>query len=95
MAIEAGGKNGIFEFDDQTKAAVDARCQLNGTKADYQPVEADAEQKFSYEIDGGFVRFGADGGVPSGSRTAQAGEKFGEHQTGPRVCRLLHRGEDE
>jgi 3-isopropylmalate/(R)-2-methylmalate dehydratase large subunit len=27
MAIEAGGKNGIFEFDDQTKEAVDYRCK--------------------------------------------------------------------
>ena len=34
MAIEAGGKNGIFEFDDQTRAAVDYRCKLNGTRAD-------------------------------------------------------------
>src|ERR1700716_1212566 len=32
MAIEAGGKNGIFEFDTQTKAFVDYRCNLNGTK---------------------------------------------------------------
>ena len=27
MAIEAGGKNGIFEFDDQTRAAVDYALQ--------------------------------------------------------------------
>ncbi len=32
MAIEAGGKNGIFEFDAQTQAFVDYRCKLNGTK---------------------------------------------------------------
>src|SRR5882724_10990139 len=32
MAIEAGGKNGIFEFDSQTQAYVDYRCKLNGTK---------------------------------------------------------------
>jgi 3-isopropylmalate/(R)-2-methylmalate dehydratase large subunit len=49
MAIEAGGKNGIFEFDAQTQAYVDYRCKLNGTKADYQPVERDKEQKFIYE----------------------------------------------
>jgi 3-isopropylmalate/(R)-2-methylmalate dehydratase large subunit len=50
MAIEAGGKNGIFEFDDQTKAAVDARCRLNGTKTAYEPVERDVLQKFVYEM---------------------------------------------
>ena len=49
MAIEAGGKNGIFEFDEKTQAFVDHRCQLNGTKADYEPVEPDSEQKFVYE----------------------------------------------
>ena len=41
MAIEAGGKNGIFEFDAQTKAFVDSRCLLNGTKSDYEPVIKD------------------------------------------------------
>ena len=50
MAIEAGGKNGIFEFDAQTKAFVDYRCKLNGTKATYDPVERDSEEKFVYEL---------------------------------------------
>src|SRR5438034_26557 len=50
MAIEAGGKNGIFEFDEQTRAFVDHRCKLNGTKANYEPVTADKEQKFVYEL---------------------------------------------
>jgi 3-isopropylmalate/(R)-2-methylmalate dehydratase large subunit len=50
MAIEAGGKNGIFEFDSQTQAAVDHRCKLNNTKAAYQPVEPDRRQKFVYEM---------------------------------------------
>ena len=49
MAIEAGGKNGIFEFDDQTRAAVDYRCKLNGTRSTYEPVERDADEKFVYE----------------------------------------------
>src|SRR6266568_3690173 len=49
MAIEAGGKNGIFEFDSQTEAFVDHRCQLNGTKREYQPVERDSDEKFVYE----------------------------------------------
>ena len=50
MAIEAGGKNAIFEFDDQTRAAVDRRCQLNGTKQTYEPVERDPNEKFVYEL---------------------------------------------
>jgi 3-isopropylmalate/(R)-2-methylmalate dehydratase large subunit len=50
MAIEAGGKNGIFEFDSRTAEYVDARVKLNGTKASYQPVEPDKDQKFIYEL---------------------------------------------
>jgi 3-isopropylmalate/(R)-2-methylmalate dehydratase large subunit len=50
MAIEAGGKNGIFEFDSKTKAYVDHRCSLNGTRADYDPVERDAEETFFSEL---------------------------------------------
>ena len=50
MAIEAGGKNGVFEFDAQTQAYVDYRCKLNGTKAAYEPVERDRKQKFVYEL---------------------------------------------
>lgn len=49
MAIEAGGKNAMFEFDAQTKAFVDYRCKLNGTRADYEPVERDHDEKFVYE----------------------------------------------
>ncbi len=50
MAIEAGGKNGIFPFDARTAEYVDARTRLNGTHASYQPVELDADQQFSYEL---------------------------------------------
>lgn len=42
MAIEAGAKNGIFPFDEKTRDFVDEACRRNGTKADYEPVEADA-----------------------------------------------------
>ena len=49
MAIEAGGKNGIFEFDEKTKALVDERCRLNGTPADYEPVERDEGESFVYD----------------------------------------------
>jgi 3-isopropylmalate/(R)-2-methylmalate dehydratase large subunit len=50
MAIEAGGKNGIFPFDARTAEYVDARTRLNGTRATYEPVEVDADQKFTREI---------------------------------------------
>jgi 3-isopropylmalate/(R)-2-methylmalate dehydratase large subunit len=50
MAIEAGGKNGIFEFDAQTQAFVDYRCKLNGTKSSYEPVEREADEKFVFEM---------------------------------------------
>ena len=49
MAIEAGGKNGIFEPDDQTFAYVNERIQANGTKANYDPIFHDADQKFIYD----------------------------------------------
>ncbi len=49
MAIEAGGKNAIFEFDAQTKAFVDHRTRLNGTKSTYEPVERDSDETFVYE----------------------------------------------
>ena len=49
MAIEAGGKNGVFEFDEKTQALVDERTKLNGTKSDYEPVTPDENQTFVYE----------------------------------------------
>ncbi|MCP5521022.1 MAG: 3-isopropylmalate dehydratase [Verrucomicrobiales bacterium] len=49
MAIEAGGKNGIFPFDARTAEYVEARTRLNGTRQAYEPVEADADQKCCYE----------------------------------------------
>jgi 3-isopropylmalate/(R)-2-methylmalate dehydratase large subunit len=50
MAIEAGGKNGIFPFDARTSEYVNARTRLNGTKASYTPVEPDKDQKFAYDL---------------------------------------------
>ncbi len=49
MAIEAGGKNGIFPADEKTFAYVDERIAANGTKADYNPVELDQDQRFAYD----------------------------------------------
>lgn len=50
MAIEAGGKNGIFPFDARTAEFVDARTRLNGTKSFYEPVEAGPDQDFCYDL---------------------------------------------
>lgn len=49
MAIEAGGKNGIFEFDSKTAEMVDYRCKLNGTRSTYEPVSKDTDEKFVYD----------------------------------------------
>ena len=49
MAIEAGGKNGIFGADQKTFDYVNPRLAANGTRADYEPVEADREQSFVYD----------------------------------------------
>ena len=49
MAIEAGGKNGIFECDEKTIAFVNEKTKLNGTKGNFTPVEADRDQTFVYD----------------------------------------------
>jgi len=49
MAIEAGGKNGIFPADQTTLDYVDERTKMNGTKAEYTAVELDCDQSFVYD----------------------------------------------
>jgi 3-isopropylmalate/(R)-2-methylmalate dehydratase large subunit len=49
MAIEAGGKNGIFEPDEKTFAYVKDRTTANGTKSSYDPLFCDKDQKFVYD----------------------------------------------
>src|SRR5579862_8711322 len=49
MAIEAGGKNGIFPADQTTFDYVNGRTKENGTKAEYSAVEVDRDQKFVYD----------------------------------------------
>jgi 3-isopropylmalate/(R)-2-methylmalate dehydratase large subunit len=49
MAIEAGGKNGIFPADEKTFAFVDAAIKANGTKSEYDPVEIDRDQKLIFD----------------------------------------------
>jgi 3-isopropylmalate/(R)-2-methylmalate dehydratase large subunit len=49
MAIEAGGKNGVFPCDQKTIDYVNERTQRNGTKSDFEPVELDADQDLVYD----------------------------------------------
>jgi 3-isopropylmalate/(R)-2-methylmalate dehydratase large subunit len=49
MAIEAGGKNGIFPADKKTFAYVDARTRENGTKSEYEPAELEKDQSFVFD----------------------------------------------
>lgn len=49
MAIEAGGKNGIFPCDQTTLDYVNERIAENGTKSTFQPVDIDADQSFVYD----------------------------------------------
>jgi 3-isopropylmalate/(R)-2-methylmalate dehydratase large subunit len=49
MAIEAGGKNGVFPCDQKTIDYVNERTAENGTKSDFEPVEVDREQSFVYD----------------------------------------------
>jgi 3-isopropylmalate/(R)-2-methylmalate dehydratase large subunit len=51
MAIEAGGKNGIFEPDEKTFDFVNHRTKLNVTKTTYEPLfcDPDGKQRFVYD----------------------------------------------
>lgn len=49
MAIEAGGKNGIFPYDETCGAYVRDRLKENGTKSTFEPVELDKEQSFVFD----------------------------------------------
>jgi 3-isopropylmalate/(R)-2-methylmalate dehydratase large subunit len=49
MAIEAGGKNGIFPADEKTFAYVNERVRENGTKSAYEAVELDTDQRFVFD----------------------------------------------
>jgi len=50
MAIEAGGKNGVFPFDDRTAEYVEAKTRLNATPTAYEPVVPDRNQRFVSEL---------------------------------------------
>lgn len=50
MAIEAGGKNGVFPFDDRTAEYVEAKTRLNATPTAYEPVVPERNQRFVSEL---------------------------------------------
>ena len=77
MAIEAGGKNGIFPADEKTFAYVNERVKGNGTKADFTPVELDADQSFVYDKVFDLSKLEPTVAMPSRSGPAQAGEGAG------------------
>jgi 3-isopropylmalate/(R)-2-methylmalate dehydratase large subunit len=49
MAVEAGGKNGIFAADDRTRAFVDRQGQVHGTQRPYEPVEPHPDARYAYD----------------------------------------------
>ena len=49
MAIEAGGKNGVFPADEKTLAFVRESCARGDTRADFEPVEPDPDARFLAE----------------------------------------------
>ncbi|CAB4243437.1 3-isopropylmalate dehydratase large subunit 1 [Methylacidimicrobium sp. AP8] len=49
MAIEAGGKNGVFPADQTTTDFVRESCTRNGTRVDFEPVELDPKARFQAE----------------------------------------------
>ena len=51
MAIEAGGKNGIFEPDQKTFDYVNDRIKANGTPSSYDPIFCDSNEQSSFVYD--------------------------------------------
>ena len=49
MAIEAGGKNGVFQYDEKCGDYVRARAKESGVKSTFEPVLVDAEQSFVFD----------------------------------------------
>ncbi len=80
MAIEAGGKNGVFEFDSRTQEYVDARTQTNGTKSQLHARRTRSRRKIRLRTRRGFEQARTDRRVPSRSRPAQKGEGHGRHR---------------
>src|SRR5246500_3749444 len=49
MAIEAGGKNGIFPADEKTSADINERVREKGQNPTSEPVELDTDQRFVFD----------------------------------------------
>ena len=73
MAIEAGGKNGIFPFDDVTKEYVEGRV-----KGDYEPVAADEDAKYSGTVEIDLSSLKPQVAFPHLPENAKAVEDIGE-----------------
>ena len=95
MAIEAGGKNGIFEFDAQTQACVDYRCKLNGTKENYEPATRDRKQKFVYELVLDLSKLEPTVACHPNPGQRKLAKEMGDLKLDRAVHRLLHGRQDE
>jgi 3-isopropylmalate/(R)-2-methylmalate dehydratase large subunit len=80
MAIEAGGKNGVFPADEKTFAYVDERTKRNGTKSDYTPVERRQGPELRLRRRGRSLQAGADRRAASRSGPSRAGQGLGNIQ---------------
>ena len=94
MAIEAGGKNGIFPADEKTFAYVDERTKRNGTKSDYTPVEVDKDQNFVYDdvVDLSKLEPTVAQHPDPGHRALA--KELRQHPARPRLHRLVHGRQD-
>ncbi len=94
MAIEAGGKNGIFPSDAKTFAYVDARARENGTKASMSPWNSIGSKPLSST---GFMIFRSWSRRWPASRSRSPGfsKVAGTCSSGSRLHRILHRRQDE
>jgi len=95
MAIEAGGKNGIFEFDSRTAEYVDARVKLNGTKPTYEPVTPDKDSKFLYELVVDLDQLEPVVACHPDPGQRKTAKEMGHIKARPRLCGFMHGRQDE
>ena len=95
MAIEAGGKNGIFPFDEKTDEYVRERVQENGTQQRLRADRTRSRPELLLRQNLRSFEARADRRLPPRSRPAQARPRDDRREAGPRLHRLLHRREDQ
>ena len=96
MAIEAGGKNGIFRIRRANdRRYVDERCQAERHEGNLRTGGARLAREIHLRADGGPFQTRTDRRVPPRSGPAQARERIGPRQAGPRLHRFLHRRQDQ